>query len=137
MKSILCTFVGALILISINACKSQDPSPEGVIGAWEFVSYKVHSDSTLREVWGTVKPLVTFKSNGVIESSMEEPFSGGWCNQAERYSLEGAKIQLEYGKANCIPLINVVPPSFAEILEQKDSSLTVQWGDRILYFKRK
>lgn len=129
----------ALFLVStlLFACHPKDPEADLLIGSWNQVQYKAAADSAWRDNSSNWIVNVIFKTDGTVGTVNQMPFSGGWCNNAERYSLSNKTIRFDYGKANCIPIVNPGTPPDAQIIDLTSQSLVITRGTYWLKFERK
>ncbi|TDE13782.1 lipocalin family protein [Dyadobacter psychrotolerans] len=137
MKNIILLIVQVSMLIFVSACKSNDPSSKSLVGSWDVIAYKTHPDSTLKEPYKSSRINVIFDRKGKLGSVGITPFDGGWCNVAERYSIDKDIISFQFGKPNCIPLINPNTPESAKIIELTGNTLTIEWGQSLLKMDRR
>ena len=114
-----------LTVFYVFACGSKDVSPNQLIGSWDLISIRSQPDSTWKKVAGSGRSAVIFTKTGAMRSADMMPFEGGWCNFAERYSLDGDIIHFEFGKPNCIPFINPKVPDTAKIIMHTKNTLTI------------
>ncbi len=137
MKKIVLWVCLLLTGFYVFACGSKDINPNQLIGSWDLISIKSLPDSTWKEVAGSGRADVIFTKTGAMRSSGMMPFDGGWCNLAERYSLDGDIIHLEFGKPNCIPYINPKVPDTAKITNHTKNTLTIYWNNRYMNLIRR
>ena len=133
MKNI---FFVSIIIVLLYSCKHEDIQSNKLIGSWNLASYKSEVDVTWQEVSINTKLNAIFKPNGTLGTNEVTPFGGGWCNVAEKYTLTDNLIHFEFGEAQCIPLIDPRVPSEAKIIELSGNVLLIQWGTRLLKFRR-
>lgn len=129
----------ALLLgaIALHACKATDPQANPLVGSWKLIALKWDADKDFKS--SDLNPALTviFGSNGVIYSGENNlPFPGGWCNKAERYSVEDEKIIFAFGKANCIPFVDPQIPVEATIVELTQQTLLIKWSGTTMKFDR-
>ncbi len=111
----------------VVGCKSKDIG--GIVGTWKIVAYKTSNQTdwvNISDNYG--QNTTTFYDSGVMLSSdnYTSAFSGGWCNSAYKYKLLSNRIDLEFSKPGCIPLINPNLPNFATIVSLNNTELIIE-----------
>ena len=136
MKPLLYFILAIMYLSVLNSCKSNEPEANLLVGSWNLTSLKLESDSTWKEVNIGSQLNVIFKGNGSISSVTTNPIGGGWCNVAEKYTLNDKQLHFEFGEAHCIPFLDPKVPELAQIVEISEETLLIKWGNRLLTFVR-
>ena len=130
MKKI--TLFMAIVALYLQACKPKyaDGVLPQIVGTWELTESKPTADSMWKPLPYKLNMVVVFNKDGSLVASKDLyfPFTGGWCNTANQYSIKNNIMYLKFEEPGCIPLINPNFGNEVKIISFGDNELILERG---------